>query len=223
MRKARPRSIEPWWRLEQSDSERVLHSAPTGLTQRQASARLRRHGPNRLQKAPRPGWLRAIGVRLGNPLILVLLGASAISALTGDAVSFGFVALIVLMSIGLDMLQEHRAGNAVEALQHSVALQVRVWRDGRVVSHPASDVVPGDMIELSAGDLVPADGRIVVANDCFVDQAALTGEAYPVEKRPRDGPGSEADERQAYLPMRSSHQRCAKNSAARGVSVCTVR
>jgi Mg2+-importing ATPase len=179
-------STHPWWSLPQADALRSLHATPQGLTQRQADERLRRHGPNRLQAPPGPGLLKGIASRLANPLVLVLLGASLVSAFTGDAVSFGFVVVIVVMSIALDMLQEHRAGRAVEALQNAVALRVRVWRDGRRVELPALNLVPGDLVELSAGDLVPADGRVLDATDFFLNQASLTGEAYPVEKRPLD-------------------------------------
>jgi Mg2+-importing ATPase len=176
-------SVTQWWRPAQAAVLHALHSAPRGLTQRQARARLRRHGPNRLQAPAGPSLLRAIGSRLANPLILVLLAASLISALTGDAVSFVFVALMVVMSIVLDMVQEHRAGRAAEALRHSVALRVRAWRDERLVEMPALELVPGDVVELAAGDLIPADGRLLAATDFFVNQASLTGEAYPVEKR----------------------------------------
>jgi Mg2+-importing ATPase len=177
--------MRPWWQTSQADALRALHATPSGLTARQAAARLRRHGPNRLPTAHGPGLLRSIAVRLANPLILVLLGASLISAFTGDTVSFVFVALMVVLSIGLDLVQEHRAGRAVESLRSAVALRVRVLRDGRTVEHPAADLVTGDCIELSAGDLVPADGRVLTATDFFINQAALTGEPFPVEKRPR--------------------------------------
>src|SRR4051812_45944211 len=132
--------VTPWWRPTQATSLRVLHSGPQGLTQRQAASRLRRHGPNRLQTPAGPSLLKAIVSRLANPLVLVLLAASLISAFTGDAISFAVVAAMVVMSIALDMVQEHRAGRAVDALRHTVALRVRAWRNGQVIDLPALDL-----------------------------------------------------------------------------------
>ena len=160
-----------------------MQSQAGGLSQRQAEARLRSHGPNELRSEPVPSLWRGIGSRLANPLIVVLLCASVISAFTGDAASFGFVAVIVVMSIALDMGQEHRAGHAVKALQQTVALTTTAWRSGHAIEIPARELVPGDCVELSAGRLVPADGRVLASTHLFVNQAALTGEAYPVEKR----------------------------------------
>ena len=179
----------PWWRQPHAALLSALHSTPQGLTQRQAAARLRRQGLNRLHPPASASIARRFAARLLDPLILVLITASLISALTGDAVSFGFVAVIVVFSIALDLLQEHRAGRAVEALQHTVALRVQAWRDGACIELPAERLVPGDCVELSAGKLVPADGRVLAATDLFVNQAALTGEAYPVEKHALDVPG----------------------------------
>ena len=174
-----------WWHLSQDAALQAVHAGAHGLTQRQAASRLRRQGPNRLRAPAGPRWLRAIASRLANPLVLILVVASFVSALTGDAVSFGFICAMVLMSVALDVVQEHRAGRAVEALNRSVALRVRAWRNGRSVDLPAQDLVPGDLVELSAGDLVPADGRVLEATHFFVDQASLTGEAWPVQKCPR--------------------------------------
>jgi len=101
-----------------------VHAGPDGLTTRQAAARRRVHGANVLADPPAAAWARDIGKRLANPLVLVLLAASAIAALTGDAITFGFVILVVLLSITLDMVLEHRAGRAVEALRRGIALPV---------------------------------------------------------------------------------------------------
>jgi Mg2+-importing ATPase len=166
-----------------------LHATSEGLSTRQAAARRRRHGPNRLRPPRGPTLARRIAARLLDPLTLVLIAASLISALTGDAISFGFVAVVVVLSIALDLLQEHHAGRAVDALRRSVALRVRAWRDGRCVDLPADQLVPGDCVELSAGNLVPADARVLAATDFFVNQAALTGESWPVEKQAVDRPG----------------------------------
>ena len=192
-------AVKAWWQSPQADVIHRLQTSTTGLTDRQAKARLRRHGPNRLPAPQHPSLARLILSRLTNPLILVLLGASLISAITGDAISFAFVAVMVILSITLDLVQEHRAGRAVESLGRSVSAQVRVWRNGRPAERSTVDIVSGDCVDLSAGDLIPADGRVIEATDFFVNQAALTGEAFPVEKRPLAG-GSDTAE-----PLASRH------------------
>ncbi len=122
--------------------------------------------------------------RFRNPLVILLLVASAISAFTGEVANFVIIFAIVLFSVTLDFVQEHRAGKAAERLRQSVSVRAKVVRDGREVETPVADVVPGDLVILSAGDMIPADGLILEARDLFVKQALLTGEPYPVEKRP---------------------------------------
>ncbi|MGJ0452792.1 MAG: hypothetical protein ACR65T_06115 [Methylocystis sp.] len=92
--------------------------------------------------------------------------------------------MIVLFSVTFDFVQEHRAGKAAERLRQSVSVRAKLVRDGRPVEAPVADVVPGDLVLLSAGDMIPADGLVLEAHDLFVKQALLTGEPYPVEKRP---------------------------------------
>jgi len=186
-------SIEDWWQPAPTAILRDLHARAEGLSRREAAARLSRDGPNQLPTSDRTSLARSIAMRLANPLVLVLLCASAISAFTGDPVSFGFIVVVVLMSIALDMVQEHRAGRAMEALRRTVALRVSARRDGRAVELRAVELVVGDIVDLSAGDLVPADGRLLSASHFFVDQASLTGEAWPVEKKASsEGPPGEA-------------------------------
>jgi Mg2+-importing ATPase len=180
----RPEAGPAWWRLSQAATLHALHADADGLTHRQATLRRRRHGANRIAAPVHTGWPKALALRLANPLVAVLLLASIVSAFTGDALGFGLIAAIVAMSTLLDMLQEHRAGRAVDALRQAVALRTRAWRDGAVAEIAATELVAGDIVELAAGDLIPADGRLLAATDFFVDQAALTGESVPVEKRP---------------------------------------
>jgi len=126
--------------------------------------------------------------RFRNPLVLILLPASTVSAATGDVASAGVIAAIVLMSVALDFVQEQRAGNAAEQLARQEALRVRVLRDGREQSCLAEALVPGDVVLLSAGDLIPADGEVLESQDFFVNQAVLTGEPYPVERHAASSP-----------------------------------
>ncbi|OAH96183.1 magnesium-translocating P-type ATPase [Methylomonas methanica] len=100
---------------------------------------------------------------------------------------------MVLLSVTLDFVQEHRAGKAAESLRHSVSVKARVIRDGKAIDVPVADVVPGDVALLSAGDMVPADGLLMDACDLFVKQALLTGEAYPIEKHPGELPADATD------------------------------
>ena len=160
-------------------------------------ARRRQYGLNQpLAHRRRPLWLEFL-TRFLNPLVLILLFASALSAATGNVTSFVIVVVMVVLSVTLDFVQEMRAENAVEALRRTVAVRVRsaatAWRCRNLLDQ----LVPGDVVRLAAGDLVPADCRLIEARDLFVNQAMLTGEPYPAEKRvdasaPRRGMPGEA-------------------------------
>ncbi len=171
-----------FWNQTTTALLQALGSGSAGLTTDEANRRLSVYGPNDAG-APkrRPAWQRFL-VLFGNPLVIILLFASALSAATGDTASFVIVVTIVVLSVVMDFVQEMRAQNAVDALQAKVALRAGVVRDGQEVTVPVTDLVPGDVVKLCAGDLVPADGRLLAARDFFVNEALLTGESYPVEK-----------------------------------------
>ena len=175
-----------------------LHSTEVGLRTSDAAAILEAVGPNRIDAAPRKGLLFAFIERLGNPLVLILLFAAAVSAFTGDVASFVIIAVIVLMSVILDVAQERQAQNAAERLREQVSLSAKALRDGQPVDVPAAQIVPGDIVLLAAGDLVPADSRLIEARDLYVDEALLTGEAYPAEKEAAPAAGAAA--RESALP-----------------------
>ncbi len=177
-----PDRLREFWRTPLPELFALLDARPTGLTAGEAAARLARYGPNTLHAARKHSLIRLILSRFRSPLVILLLFASTISALTGDAVSSTIVICMALLSVLLDSVQEYRAGQAAERLKQSVAVQVAVLRDGAVTAVPVAGVVPGDVVVLSAGDLVPADGRALETRDCFANQALLTGEPYPVEK-----------------------------------------
>ena len=163
-----------------------LATTIAGLTGAEARSRLAAYGPNDAAAVKQtPLWLQFLA-RFRNPLIVILLVASALSAATGDAASFVIIIVIVTISITLDFAQEVRAQNAVESLRRSVAVQATVRRDGASLSVPIDQLVPGDIAELIAGDLIPADSRLLESRDLYVNQALLTGEPYPAEKRVSD-------------------------------------
>ncbi len=167
---------------------RRLGATLAGLDAAEARARLAAFGPNNAADVKRsPLWLQFLA-RFRNPLVVILLVASGLSAATGDIPSFLIVVSIVLMSMALDFVQEVRAQNAVEALRRSVAVRASVRRGGEKLSLPVDQLVPGDIVELIAGDLVPADGRLLESRDLFINQALLTGEPYPVAKQAGDAP-----------------------------------
>ena len=179
-----------WWRLASTQSEQ--HSSPAGLTNTEAQQRLRIYGPNRLSASAHKHPLFEILDRLRNPLVLLLLIAGGVSAVMGEAISAGIIALMVLLSVTFDYVQEHRAELAADRLRKSVALRATVLREGITQETPVEDLVPGDVVFLSAGSLVPADGLVLSAADLFVQQAALTGESFPVEKHTNAIPEEDA-------------------------------
>jgi P-type Mg2+ transporter len=173
----------------QEPADRLLVRLKTnaaGLDSAEVRSRLATYGPNDAATVKRtPLWLQFLA-RFENPLIIILLIASGVSAATGDLPSFVIIVCIVMLSIIFDFVQEVRAQNAVEALRASVAVQATVRRDGAAVSVPIDQLVPGDIVQLIAGDLVPADSRLLESRDLYVNEALLTGECYPVEKRVGD-------------------------------------
>jgi len=164
-----------------------------GLAGSEAASRLALHGPNdALARRRRPLW-REVLDRFSNPLILILLFASGLSAWTGQVASFVIIVVIVSLSVVLDLVQQRRAESTVDALRRSVGLRATVERDGKRREVAVEVLVPGDVVHLTAGDIVPADCRLLSARDLFVNQAALTGEAYPVEKHAGDLPAPPDD------------------------------
>jgi len=162
----------------------VAESTAGGLTSAEAAARRRAFGRNVVAEGRRRSLVLQVAQRFRNPLVILLVGSAAVSGATGDARSAVVIVAIVLLSVVLDFVQERRAGRAAERLRETVLMRATVVRDGKPVEIPVADVVPGDVVVLAAGDLVPADGRLIEARDLFVNQALLTGEPYPVEKRP---------------------------------------
>ena len=160
---------------------------PEGLSSAEAAALLARLGPNQLKPRPQ-AVLGQLLARFLNPLVLILLAASVVSALTGDRVSASIIGAIVALSVLLDFAQEYRAGQAAQKLAQQVGLTALVLRDGQPVQRPTTELVPGDVVLLSAGDLIPADAQVLQAQDFFVNQALLTGEPYPVERQATRSP-----------------------------------
>jgi P-type Mg2+ transporter len=175
-----------WWQSPLVDLFRELQSGSDGLQTADSSVRLKQWGPNVFRDEPKRKLLFEFLRRFRNPLVLILLVASFVSALTGETASFVIISAMIIMSVTIDLIQETKAAKAADKLRQSVSLRVSVMRDGMRCEVPVAEVVPGDVALLSAGDLIPADGRLIDARDLFVKQALLTGEAYPVEKHAHD-------------------------------------
>lgn len=188
---AAPRSPEAFWNRSLAETRHLLDCGTGGLSTVEAAERLQRFGPNLVRREPRLSLLLRFADRFRNPLIMMLLGAAVLSAVTGDRISFIIIVAMVVLSVTLDSVQEHRAATAAERLKLSVGLHELVLRDGAERRLPAAEIVPGDIIRLAAGDLVPADGLVIEARDFFVNEALLTGEAYPCEKQAIAGAGGD--------------------------------
>jgi Mg2+-importing ATPase len=159
-----------------------LPDRPTGLTSAQAAQRLAEYGPNEPVSVRRLSGLVQLVHLFANPLVVILLVAGAISATLGQRTDALIIITIVLLGIAINFWQTYRSQQAADRLRASVAPTATVERDGQWREIPIRTVVPGDLIRLSAGDLVPADARLIEARDLSVQQAMLTGESLPVDK-----------------------------------------
>ena len=161
--------------------------AVIGLTAAQAAERLRLDGPNAIGGNGRRTRLSILVAQVGSPLVLILVAASLVSLVVGDAINASIILAIVVMSAALGFVQEARSEAAVAALQARLTLKATVIRDGKPQEIAIHEVVAGDLVDLGAGDIVPADGRVASADHLYVDEASLTGESAPASKAPRDG------------------------------------
>jgi Mg2+-importing ATPase len=171
-----------WWLQPLASVAKELAAPASGLSSADACARLKRYGRNELVDVAEHSLVRQFLRRFRNPLVVILIAASVVSAVTGELASFGIILVMVMTSVTLDFVQEYRAGRAAQALRQSVQIRSRVLRDGQPKDISTTQVVPGDVALLAAGSLVPADGRLLDARDLFVNQSLLTGESFPVEK-----------------------------------------
>jgi len=171
-----------WHTLTIDEALEQVKSQPMGLSSADAALRLSEYGANEIQAAKRISAWEILLEQFKNVLILILLGATAISLFLGHGVESIVIAVIVLFAVGLGFIQEYRAERAIEALRQMAAPTATVLRDGQDVKIAARELVPGDVIILHTGDRVPADSRLLESINLQVDEAALTGESVPVEK-----------------------------------------
>ncbi len=177
-------NAEPVWHaLESLRAVAVVgSSAETGLSMDEATTRLARDGPNEIVQAKRRGPLRMLVAQFTDVMVLVLIGAAVVAGVVGEPQDIAAILAIVLLNAGLGFGQEYRAERAIAALRAMAALTARVRREGAETTIVAAEVVPGDVVVLEAGNVVPADLRLIEVNRLRIDEAALTGESQPVDK-----------------------------------------
>lgn len=155
---------------------------PDGLTAEQAASRLAEHGPNVLAKDQRAGFGKLLRHAVFNPLVVLLAVLALISFATGDARAGVVMSLMIALGVSLKLIQEAKADRAAAQLKAMISVTANVSRDGQARELPVSQLVPGDVVLLAAGDMIPGDLRVISAKDLFVNQGSLTGESLPVEK-----------------------------------------
>lgn len=164
-----------------------LASSESGLGAHEARRRLRKYGPNRAIEEKRKSRLKTVMEILANPLTALMLVMALVSFLTNQLLTVAIILAMVFISAVLNYVQEARAGSAAEKLNAMVQTTATVVREGKEREVHTSSLVPGDIVKLSAGDIIPADVRIIRSKDLFVNQSTLTGESVPVEKHaPRE-------------------------------------
>ena len=176
--------------LAQAPESQGTSAVAVGLTAQEAEARLDKFGANEPAATPRRSFLSDLLHEFLNPLVLILIIAATASAFLGEKTDAGIIGVIVLLSAAIDLTQTYRSQQAIEKLRKQVAPTATVLRDAVWKEVRRREVVPGDIVRLSAGDLVPADSRLLTARDVYVLQASLTGESMPAENEATGEPAS---------------------------------
>jgi len=168
--------------LPLAEVEKQLASSPEGLTEAEAQKRLTRYGPNELEEKQTNVFLKFLGYFWG-PIPWMIEAAVILSAVAQHWPDFGIILTLLLANAVVGFWEEHQAGNAIAALKAKLAVKARVKRDGKWVTPAARELVPGDVIRVRLGDIVPADARLLDGDPVEVDQSALTGESLPAERK----------------------------------------
>jgi H+-transporting ATPase len=180
---AKPAAKDDLKTLPLAEVEKQLGSSPDGLTQAEAQKRLAQYGPNEIAGKKTNQFLKFLTYFWG-PIPWMIEAAVILSAVARHWPDFGIILLLLLANAVVGFWEEHQAGNAIEALKAKLAIKARVKRDGKWVTPAAHELVPGDVIRLRLGDIVPADARLLDGDAVEVDQSALTGESLPATRKP---------------------------------------
>ncbi|KKW32693.1 MAG: ATPase, P-type (Transporting), HAD superfamily, subfamily IC [Candidatus Uhrbacteria bacterium GW2011_GWA2_52_8d] len=173
----------PFWHARSvADTLEALETNPRGLSIREISLRIQRYGRNALPSRTSDPWWRVFARQFVSPMILVLVVASVLSVVLSDLVDAGVIATAILVNIVIGFVQEYKANKALEELRSLVQPTSIVLREGKEISVLATEIVPGDVLVLHTGDRVTADARIFESVELVVNEAALTGESFPVHK-----------------------------------------
>ena len=220
--------MKDYYKLSVDETLNELNADSAGLSSERAAERLAQYGPNKLKEAEKPGFWKRFLTQLKDPMLLILLAAAGVSALTGAIAGESewaetiIILAVVLLNAVLGVLQESKAEAAIEALQTMTAATCKVLRDGKMAVLHSDELVPGDVVLLEAGDAVPADGRIIESASLKIEEAALTGESVPVNKM-LDALG--AAQKQADVPLGDRKNMCYMGSTVvygRGKAVITA-
>ncbi|MEI7937726.1 MAG: magnesium-translocating P-type ATPase [Verrucomicrobiota bacterium] len=161
---------------------RLLGTSPAGLTEEEVAARMEQYGPNEVGREKHEGWPQRLYIATRNPLVILLTVLATLSFATGDFRAGAVMLLMVVLGVSLRFVQETKANTAAAKLKAMISVTATVIRGGQAKEIPLQQLVPGDVVKLSAGDMVPGDVRLMSAKDLFLIQATLTGESMPVEK-----------------------------------------
>jgi len=161
-----------------------FQTSPSGLSDQEAQKRLAEYGFNEAARKQKRTIVLQFILKFFHPLVVLLVVIATVTFWTGDAVSGSIIGVMAIMSVVLGFYQEYRAGKEAERLSEMVRATATVYRNGKSKEIPIKQIVPGDIVDLFAGDMIPADIRIIQAKDLFINQAALTGESMPAEKTP---------------------------------------
>jgi Mg2+-importing ATPase len=181
-RPAPPSKLDEAARKSADEVFGMLGTTAAGLSEEEAATRLEEHGPNEVAYEKKESWLQRLGVAARNPLVILLTVLAILSYSTGDSAAGTIMMLMVVLGMSLRFVQETRADNAAAKLKAMITVTATVVRDNQAKEIPLRELVPGDIVKLCAGDMIPGDVRLISAKDLFVIQATLTGESLPVEK-----------------------------------------